>query len=123
MDPGWIGVIGTLGGALLGSFSTYMITRLNKKSEEKRQLREIAIKAAIEKFNYEKESAYKEVAKGRSVILMPLDDTIIKMTKLMELTLDGDVSPDNIESKLAEIYELGEKIQQYRLKREDHLLR
>ena len=109
--PELIAVIGTLAGALIGSLSTLFITWLNKKSEERRHVRELVVNAAIESW---KQHVSVAVAKNIAVGIMPLDTYIIHMIKFSELILDKKINASNIEEKLAEVTKVVNKAEEYK---------
>jgi hypothetical protein len=111
IKPEMLAVLGTLVGALIGSLSTLLITWLNKKSDERKHLRELVVNAAIESWKQHVSAA---VAKNISVAIMPLDTYIIHMIKFSELILDKEINASNIEKKLAEITEVVNKAEEYK---------
>ena len=74
------------------------ITHITKRSEERRQLREIAFKTAIQNWDY----VCKLSAQYR-VPTLPLDVFILHMLKLSEVLTSGDVTEANLVAKLQEV--------------------
>ncbi len=113
MKPEVLAVLGTLAGALIGSISTLFITWLNKKSEERRHLREITVNAAIESW---KQHVSVAISKNVRAQIMPLDVYIIHMMKFAEVILDKRIDSSNIEEKLAEVSKVINKAEEYKRK-------
>ena len=113
IKPEVLAVLGTLAGALIGSISTLLITWLNKKSEERRHLREITVNAAIESW---KQHVSVAISKNVPAQIMPLDVYIIHMMKFAELVLDKKIDSSNIEEKLAEVSKVIHKAEEYKRK-------
>jgi len=93
-----IPAIYTVLGAIIGAAGTIIITVINKKSEEKKQLRELAFKAGIENW---KEGC--EFAKRQGGTVYPLDMFILNMKLFSEKLLEKKIKKENLKSTLHEI--------------------
>jgi len=99
--PGFLPVAGTLGGAFITGIITYGINRTNKKSEERKHLREVIVNTAIENWKQDYDAAIKT---GQGIKLAPLESYIIHMTKLSDILFDPDkITSKKLISKLKEV--------------------
>jgi hypothetical protein len=98
MNAATAGLLGTALGALASGATALFITHITKRSEERRQLREIAFKTAIQNWDY----VCKLSAQCR-VPTLPLDVFILHMLKLSEVLTSGDVTEANLVAKLQEV--------------------
>ncbi|MDP2939513.1 MAG: hypothetical protein Q8O13_05505 [Candidatus Omnitrophota bacterium] len=92
-----IPAIYTVLGAIVGAGGTIIITVINKKSEEKKQLRELAFKAGIENW---KEGC--EFAKRQGGTVYPLDMFILNMKLFSEKLLEKKIKKENLKPTLHE---------------------
>jgi hypothetical protein len=93
-----IPAIYTVLGAIIGAAGTIIITVINKKTEEKKQLRELAFKAGIENW---KEGC--EFAKRQGGTVYPLDMFILNMKLFSEKLFEKKIKKENLKSTLHEI--------------------
>jgi hypothetical protein len=91
-------------GAAVGGFSTIGITYINRRFDDRRHLREIAISTAIT--HWEKERDWAVIIGERTnkpVTVAALDVYIVHMLQLAELVSNKTLTSDNIASELAKI--------------------
>lgn len=93
-----IPAIYTVLGAIIGAAGTIIITVINKKSEEKKQLRELAFKAGIENWK-----GGCEFAKRQGGTVYPLDMFILHMKLFSEKLLEKKIKKEDLKSTLHEI--------------------
>ena len=101
----------TLMGGLVGSFAAIVTTLLNKRSEERKHLRQLVVNAAIEDWKQQIEQ-YK--IHQQPVPISPLDIYIVRMVKLSEVILTDKVTSSNVEQKLKEVDEMTSQIMKYK---------
>lgn len=93
-----------LGGVALGSFSTLALTYLNRKFDDRRHLREVALKTAFDCWDRERElSKYIREQTGRGARLAPLDSYIIHYLHLAELISSRRITESNVAQELERI--------------------
>ena len=110
-------MIGTIGGALIGSLSTALIAFLSHRSEERKHLRQLIIGTAVENWKQSIEVTKFDTSRKHKFIV-PLDNYIIHMMKLSELVNEGSITPEKATRKLREIEELVDTLVRYRDKKE-----
>lgn len=88
-------------GALSSGGTAVAVLLITKRSEERRHLRELAMKAAVDNW-----LQFAEVTKQRGGNLLPLDVFVIHMLKLCEVISAGDLSAANLPGKLREVQNL-----------------
>ncbi|HMV16308.1 MAG TPA: hypothetical protein PLD21_09410 [Rhodocyclaceae bacterium] len=97
LSPEELAVVGTLGGALIGALPQFVSSLLNRRTEEKRQFRELAVRSAIESWKF-----IAEHSGGAGV--MPLEHYIMHTALMCEFTFSGEkVTAEAASEKLREI--------------------
>src|SRR5438270_11232267 len=91
-------LLATAIGALSSGATAVIILLINKRSEERRHLRELAMKAALENWLYMSKTATEYGAER-----LPLDVFVVHMLKLSEALTSRDLSADNLAAKLREV--------------------
>ncbi len=109
----WAPYIGTIGGALVTGLFALGFTFINKKSEERRHLRELMFNAAVENWKHNNIAAIELMKAGNKVALMPLDSYIVNLLTLSRTLLDSTLTKDNIKTKLQEAYEISEEADKF----------
>lgn len=90
-------------GAAVGVLGTIIVTNINKKSEERKHIRSLAINAGIENFKGAVEVS--RIHKGTTLI-PPLDSFILNMKLMADILLEDDLTPDCLREKLRERNEM-----------------
>ena len=98
MNAATAGLLGVVLGALSSGATAIVVTHITKRSEERRQLREIAFKAAIENWSY-----VCKLSAQNGVPTMPLNVFILYMLKFSEVLTSCDVTEENLAAKLQEV--------------------
>lgn len=95
-----VGVMGTLGGTVIGALTAIVVAWINKKYEDRRALRELAVRTGMENWKN-----MFEVAKlqGGGCWIPPLDDFIVHMLLVSEKLLNQKLTPDEIKTTVANI--------------------
>lgn len=94
MQSELIVVIGTLGGAAIGALGAFGTTWLTKRIEDRKNLREFAVKAAIESWNLHKTT---------SKNIYPIDHFIIHSVLMLELATEKNLDPTTLRPRLERI--------------------
>lgn len=111
--PEVVGVVGALAGTVIGSLGTLAVTLINKRAEEQKSLRDLALSAAVAEWKQHWDYV---VSKNQSAEMYPLDTSIIYMASVLDVVLRGKINSANIESKLREIDDLIDRIMDYKRK-------
>ncbi|PYL17915.1 MAG: hypothetical protein DME30_05040 [Verrucomicrobia bacterium] len=85
-------------GAISSGATATIILLINKRSEERRHVRELAMKAALDNWLYMSKAAQEHGAQR-----LPLDVFVVHMLKLSEALTSGDLTADNLAAKLREV--------------------
>jgi len=93
----------TLGGVLIGSVSTLVLTFINRRFDDRRHLRQLSIEAAIAYWKEDRRICEKEATAGNRARLSPLDPYIVHMLQLAELVSTKRLTADNAELELRNI--------------------
>ena len=88
-------------GALSSGLTAVVILLITKRSEERRHLRELAMKGALENWRVVSESAAR-AGEPR----LPLDVYLVHMFTLAQALSSADLSPENLPTKLREVQRL-----------------
>lgn len=98
--------IWVLGGALVGSMGTLIVTVISNRSEERKHFNQLVMNAAIENW---KKGCDMAVASGKGTVF-PLDAYIIHMMKLSELFLNKSLNRDEALTKLKELSQYTDQV-------------
>jgi len=100
----WIGMIGvTIGALISGGFLLFSQT-LTRRSEERRQRRELAVNTALANWKRDMETADEMSRNGvTGIAVAPLDHYIIHMVKLSDLIERKDLTEEDIANELKRI--------------------
>lgn len=105
-------LLGTLGGALIGSLSILTVTWLTKRSEERKHYRELIINTAVE--NYKEAGVLaRTVLEKRPQLSQrhyPLDMFIIHMTHLADLVVDKKIQSSDVKELLSKVNQFAEEL-------------
>ena|SRR5438046_615698 len=85
-------------GALSSGTTAIIILLINKRSEERRHLRELAMKAATDNWRYVSDAAEQAGAQR-----LPLDVFVVHMIKLAEALTSTDLTAENLAAKLRDV--------------------
>jgi ribosomal protein S3AE len=97
MSPEVLAVFASLGGAVIGAVPGLISSFINRKVEDKKQFRELVIKAATESWKTHIEHS---ASKG----ILPLEHYIIHTSKMCEIALSGEkITPEKMSSHLQEL--------------------
>src|SRR5437016_5956315 len=91
-------LLATAIGAVSSGATAIIILLINKRSEERRNLREPAMKAALENWLYMSKAAADYGAER-----LPIDVFVVHMLKLSEALTSRDLTADNLAAKLREV--------------------
>ena len=95
--------IGVLIGTTVTSLTTFLNSYLTRRSEERRQFRQMAIQAGLDNWKHQNElmiEVLKAGGKGNYVIDAP-DSYIIHMLLLMDIASDPKLSPEEATDMIA----------------------
>jgi hypothetical protein len=85
-------------GAISSGATAIIILLINKRSEERRHLRELAMKAALQNWQ-DTLKAFPQYQQFQ----LPLDVYLVHMVKLSAALTSGDLTADNLAAKLREV--------------------
>jgi hypothetical protein len=115
MNSQTLTVIGTLGGVVIGSFGTFLVTWISKKYEYKRELKKMILDVAIKEW---KEGLELLEKRGGGKI-MPLFSFVIFASDLLNLLEKKKRGRKEIEELLAKAKEISEVVHEYTKKVKD----
>lgn len=115
ISPEQLAVFGTLAAAFLGLLATVASTWVARRSDERKHLRELVMKAAVENWKQQYE-VY--LSRNMAASIPPLDVYIVHMLKLSEILSAADITPAGVESKLREVDELTAAVMRYKRRQE-----
>ena len=113
--PYWVPIVTAFaGGALVGAINFAMRWQ-DRKSEEKRHLRELVYKSAVEEWKQHSTFAV-EVMKmktGKKIAMEPLVTYLIHLLKLSDALIDGEITKENLSRKLTEVSEIMKEVKKF----------
>lgn len=109
-NPQILGALLVLAGVIVGAVSSWILAFINRRFDDRRHLRELAIKTAVSLWERELELAkLRSDAKGASEFVAPVDSYIIHMLLLAELLSRKKIAANEIAADLARIREVSHK--------------
>lgn len=96
LSPAELAVFGTLGGGFVAGLFSAIIAFINKRSEERRHLRELIVKTAADHWKLVSEVA-------ASNVMPPLSSYIVHTAMMCDLILNKKINAENIQTKLKEV--------------------
>jgi hypothetical protein len=112
LSPEVLAIVASLGGAFVGAIAVLGSSYLTKRSDERKQFKELAVKAAIESWKTHVEHA------GKSAIF-PLEHYIIHTAKMCEFAFaDKKVTSESMKTYLQEVSALMEVLAEHAKTRE-----
>lgn len=111
MDPTISALIGAAIGAIAGVAGTIITTIIVKRSDERQQIRDLAVRTALENWKLLSAEAAKQAEHGFHVTMQPLDVFIIHASKLLAVCAEKDLTPERAESLMREVYAVGSSAQ------------
>jgi hypothetical protein len=103
----WAPYIGTLGGALITGLVAIGLNSINKRSEERRYMRELVLKTSIEHFKI----ACSKTGPGQRVA--PLEAFIIHLAKISEVLMETKITSENILRKLKDAHTVSAEVEAF----------
>lgn len=89
--------VAALLGALIGSIPTLIAAHMNNRVRAREQMREVAVRAAIEGWRFNAEH-------GAAPYVLPLEHSIFHAAKMSELAFsDEKITPEQLSERLKEI--------------------
>ncbi len=102
--PEIIAALSALFGALIGSTVSLAITFINRRFDDRRHMRELAIKTAFSHWERHIEMVKLGAqSSGKTLYVLPLDNFIIHMLLLAELVSTQRITAENVVRELARI--------------------
>ena len=98
--PTWVAVFSGILGALVGGLISLATVFINRRFDDRRHLREIAIKTAFS--HWQAQVDWVKANPGGKHVL-PLDGYIVHMLLLSEMLSGGGITEDNVGERLAGI--------------------
>ena len=100
LSPQEFSIVAALGGAIIGAIPGIVTTFITRRSDERKQIKELVVKAAIESWKTH------AAAPGKKDML-PLEIYIVHSAKMCELAFsDKKMSPETMRSSIQEIHAL-----------------
>jgi hypothetical protein len=101
-----IGAVSAIIGALVGSLPALYTTLLTKRADERRHIRELALRMALEEYKVSNETAVlmTERNPGLTYNIPPLADYVLMMSRIAPL-MDKRLTPQEVEKEIMELQE------------------
>jgi hypothetical protein len=114
MTPEILTLVSVLSGAVIGSLSTLAVTWINKRFDDRRARRELAVSTALANWKQNIDLAIKKQGEGKTVIIPPIDDFIIHMLILSDHLLDRQLDTEKLKEALRETKKIMDSIREFR---------
>jgi len=99
----WMTIIAAFGGALITGLIAIVISIINKRSEERKHMRELMLHTALEHFK-----TVCDATPGQDIF--PLEAWIIHLLKISDVFLDAKITKENVINKLKEAYAVSDMV-------------
>lgn len=105
------GAAGALVAALVNAVANIILTVINRRSEERKQINELVMNAALTDYKLVSEQAERENARtGRPVAVLPLDAFLVHNFLLVSALTGGRYKTEKLKERLLEVDKLYEEI-------------
>ena len=111
MDPTISALIGATIGAIAGVAGTIVTTIISKRSDERQQIRDLAVRTALENWKNIDSEAKRQADAGFNVTMQPLDGYIVHASKLLAICAEKNLTPERAEVLMREVYAVGNAAQ------------
>ena len=102
MSP-WIPVIAALGGAVVVGAAGLINNLINQKAEEQKHVRSLIFNAAIENWKMQWEWGKLKREDDLDPFLLPLDASLLHMSKLSNMLFTQNINADNLEDHIRDM--------------------
>jgi hypothetical protein len=116
LDPQLMVLISALGGTAVGSLGSLLITWINRRSEERKQIKQIIANFAIESYKADFEFAKLQNAKDKPAHIWSLDDHLIAAAKMTDLFLQDELTTKKAIEKIDQLYSLRKQVRDHKIK-------
>lgn len=107
MDPTISALIGATIGAIAGVAGTIVTTIISKRSDERQQIRDLAVRTALENWKNNDSEAKRQADAGFNVTMQPLDGYIVHASKLLAICAEKNLTPERAGVLMREVYAVG----------------
>jgi hypothetical protein len=112
--PVWIPIVSAVAGNAIVGVINFAMRRQDRKAEEKRHLRELLFKSAVEEWKQHFSFAIEaNKATGTKTFVQPLLSYMVHQMKLSDVFLEGKITKENLSAKLVEVSEVMEELKKY----------
>jgi hypothetical protein len=113
MDTPTLVAVSSLGGVFLGVIGSIATTWMNKRFEDRRHLRQLALNLGLENFKISMTEAVRKAGLGKGTTLPPLDDHILHMLCLADLIDRTGTKAESIRKLLSSTRKLSGEMSNY----------
>jgi hypothetical protein len=110
MDAAVAGLVGACIGAVAGVSASIVVAIITRHSEDRRHLREIVLRTALEQWRESVAFGKFEVERGHGVSVFPLESFIIPMRKIADMIERDDLTPDEARKRVREYLLLSDAV-------------
>ncbi len=113
--PYWVPIATAFAGGALVGVINFAMRWQDRKSEEKRHLRELVYKSAVEEWKQHSMFAIElmKMKTGKKIALEPLVTYLIHLLSLSEALIDGKITKENLSQKLTEVSEVMKEVKKF----------
>jgi hypothetical protein len=111
----WIPVIAAIGGGFVSGIILLINNWINKKSEERKHIRQIMLNAALDHWkqtcNFALERS--KMTPGQRILILPFEANIVYVTNLANVLFNEKITKENIVSKLKKVREISDEVTKF----------
>lgn len=109
----WVPVVSALAGGSLVGILNFLMRWQDRKAEERRHLRELMFKSAVEEWKQHSTMAIETYKLGKKTAIEPLLTYIIHLMKLAEVLIDGDITKENLSKKMTQVNDVMREVRKF----------
>ena len=113
--PYWVPLLSAVVGGVLVGIINFAMRWQDRKSEERRHLRELMFRSAIEEWKQHSMFAIEvmKMTTGKKIAMEPLVKYIVHLLKLSEVLIDGKITKENLSQKFTEVNEVMMEVKKF----------
>jgi hypothetical protein len=111
----WVPLLSAVVGGVLVGIINFAMRWQDRKSEERRHLRELMFRSAVEEWKQHSMFAIEvmKMTTGKKIAMEPLVTYIVHLLKLSEVLIDGKITKENLSQKFTEVNEVMMEVKKF----------
>lgn len=111
--PVWVPIASAFAGGIAVAITNYITNWQNRKTEERKHLKELIFKTAVENWKQHNDTAIELLKLKKSVTVMPFESHLVNLITLSDTLLDSRLTKDNAVQKVKAAFEISDEVDKY----------